>query len=569
MFRPKTNYTKSGRINIAYQVLGSGDRDLVYIPGWISNIDMIWNCPQLANFLVELGKTVRVILFDKRGTGLSDRVSDLSTLEERMDDIRAVMDAVNSSKAILFGHSEGGSVSALFSATYPHRTIAMITFGVFAKRRWSEDYPWAPTDEERQDVYDMIENHWGGGEMNLASLAPSMKDDKAFMDWLASYFRSGASPSAALALTKMNTQIDIRNILETISVPTLLLYRTNDIDVKIEEGKYMQENITGSKFVEFPGDDHLFWAGDSESVLKEMVSFINNDCEQKGYEKFLSTLLKLKLQHDKISNTNDNNQSEQLEQFVKIIDDKVKQYRGNIVNIRNNNITTATFTGPSKALHCALEIQRTSKLYDISISQGLHIGEVILTKNNELKGRSLEITDKLLEHAKANQILTTSTINNLLSGSGLVFDPYGIISNKGNKKLDILLVKDITEVEDNNENNEDQLVFSEHVPKNYSLLEDVLQSIENNLTDENFSIKTLSRELGVSERQLQRKIKLTTNKSPNNLIRSVRLHKSKELIIQESLSVKESAYRCGFSSVSYFSKCFKEEFGQLPSSYSK
>lgn len=570
MFRPKTKYTKSGRINIAYQVLGSGERDLVYIPGWVSNIDMIWNCPQLASFLTELGKTVRVILFDKRGTGLSDRVSDLSTLEERMDDIRAVMDAVNSKKAILFGHSEGGSVSALFSATYPHRTIAMITFGVFAKRRWSEDYPWAPTDEERKDVYDMIENHWGGGEMNLASLAPSMKDDKQFMEWLASYFRSGASPNAALALTKMNTQIDIRNILSTISVPTLLLYRTNDIDVKVEEGKYMQENIPGSQFIEFPGDDHLFWAGDSVSVLKAMVNFIKNDCIQKGYDKFLSTLLKLKFSPS-INEAHLKENKHSISDFTKIIKDKVKQYRGHIVNEKNanSNITTATFSGPSKALHCALEIQRTFKLYDINVSQGIHIGEVILTNTNELEGISLDITKKILELAKPNQILTTSTINNLLSGSGLIFDPYGVISNKENRKLDILLVKDITVVDQPQSSKEEPLFFSEHIPKNYSLLEDVLQIIENHLTDENFSIKTISRELGVSERQLQRKIKLTTNKSPNNLIRSVRLHKSKELIIQENMSIKESAYRSGFSSLSYFSKCFKEEFGQIPSSYLK
>ena len=159
MIKPATQYTKSGCINIAYQVIGSGPVDLVYIPGWVSNIDWMWACPELVEFLTELGKIARVILFDKRGTGLSDRVVELSTLEERMDDIRAVMDAVDSKKAVLFGHSEGGSVSALFAATYPNRTISLITFGVFAKRRYSPEYPWAPTDEERQRVYDMIENH--------------------------------------------------------------------------------------------------------------------------------------------------------------------------------------------------------------------------------------------------------------------------------------------------------------------------------------------------------------------------------------------------------------------------
>jgi len=234
--KPNTLYTKSGRINIAYQVFGAGEMDLVYIPGWVSNIDLMWSCPELVSFLEALGKISRVILFDKRGTGLSDRMVELSTLEERMDDIRAVMDAVDSEKAILFGHSEGGSASALFAATYPSRTIALITFGAFAKRRYSPDYPWAPTDEERQGVYDMIENCWGGGEMNLSDLAPSKANDKTFMDWLANYFRSGASPSAALVLTRMNTQVDIIGILPSINVPTLMMQRVKDIDVKIEEG---------------------------------------------------------------------------------------------------------------------------------------------------------------------------------------------------------------------------------------------------------------------------------------------------------------------------------------------
>ncbi|WP_050813280.1 alpha/beta fold hydrolase [Aquimarina agarivorans] len=165
--KPDTRYTKSASINIAYQVFGSGTIDLVYIPGWVSNIDLMWACPELVSFLQQLGKIARVILFDKRGTGLSDRVVEFPTLEERMDDIRAVMDAVGSKKAALFGHSEGGSVSALFAATYPNRILALIAFGIFAKRISVPDYPWAPTNEERQKVYDMIENNWGSGAMNL------------------------------------------------------------------------------------------------------------------------------------------------------------------------------------------------------------------------------------------------------------------------------------------------------------------------------------------------------------------------------------------------------------------
>jgi pimeloyl-ACP methyl ester carboxylesterase/AraC-like DNA-binding protein len=398
--KPATQYTKHSGLNIAYQVFGSGPIDLVYIPGWVSNIDMMWACPELVNFLLELGKMARVILFDKRGTGLSDRIVELSTLEERMDDIRAVMDAVGSQKAVLFGHSEGGSVSALFAATYPNRTISLITFGIFAKRRYAPDYPWAPTDEERQVVYDMIENSWGSGEMNLESLAPSKAGDKIFMDWLANYFRSGASPSAAMVLTKMNTAVDIIDMLGFIKVPTLLLQRIDDIDVKIEEGRFIAERIKGSRFVALEGNDHLFWVGDTQVILNEMRAFITNVNPVKSYEERLNT--------------------------------------------------------------------------------------------------------------------TPDELNRV------------------------------------------------RLPHNDSFLENILRIIDNHLSNELFGVNMLCRELGTSERQLQRKLKAITNKSPNQLISSVRLHRAKELILGRRHNISEIAFQTGFSNPSYFSKSFKKEFGLSP-----
>ena len=560
--KPTTKYTKSGRINIAYQVFGSGNKDLVYIPGWISNIDLIWDCPPLVLFFTQLSKVARIILFDKRGTGLSDRVSDLSSLEERMDDIRAVMDAVESDKAILFGHSEGGSVSALFSATYPQRTAGLITFGVFAKRKWSEDYPWAPTDDERQKVYDMIDEHWGSGEMDLESLAPSMKDNKQFMDWLARYFRSGASPNAALALTKMNTQIDIRDILPTISVPTLLIYRTHDIDVKIEEGRYIAKEIPGAKFIELSGNDHLFWAGDSKKVIQHMIHFIENDCTQKKYDKVLSTILKLKIfpreaHAEKSPLENDIS-------FEDRIEETVHQYLGNILEVKGAYFT-ATFAGPSKAVHCAIDIQNMARLFNLEVSQGLHIGEISLLNQENETGITIEITKKILDNAKPNQILVTNTINSLLSGGDLAFTPYGNLTFNIVKEINILLLDEIHEDELADADAVPEMHFLEHVPKNHSLLENVMQSIENHITDESYNIQKLSQDVGISTRQLQRKIKAITNKSPNTLIRSVRLHKAKELIIQDKRSVKEAAFQTGFNSLSYFSTSFKKEFGISPS----
>ena len=273
--KPKTEYTKSGEFNIAYQVIGDGPVDIIYIPGWVSNIDMMWAEPRLAAFLTRLTIFSRLILFDKRGTGLSDRTDEYSTLEERMEDINAVMHATNSVKAFLFSHSEGGSVSLLYSLKYPARTLGVIGFGIFAKRRYSIDYPWAPTDEEREVSNKLIENNWAHGNLaELKSLVPSLADDTQFMDWLAGYLRSGASPKAALILHKQCTQIDVTGILDDIKVPVLLLFRKGDIEIVVEEGRYLKERIPNSKLVEFKGNDHLFWTGDTYPILAEMEQFV-------------------------------------------------------------------------------------------------------------------------------------------------------------------------------------------------------------------------------------------------------------------------------------------------------
>jgi pimeloyl-ACP methyl ester carboxylesterase/AraC-like DNA-binding protein len=273
--RPKTKYTKRGHFNIAYQVIGEGPIDILYIPGWVSNIDMMWTEPRLAAFLTRLSLFSRLIIFDKRGTGLSDRSDEYSTMDERMDDINAVLDATNSERAFLFSHSEGGSVSLLFSLKYNLRTLGVIGFGIFAKRRYSKDYPWAPTVEEREVSNKLIEDNWAHGNLDgLRSLVPSLAHDNGFMDWLASYLRSGASPKAAINLHKQCAQIDVTGILSSIKVPTLLLFRKDDIEILVEEGRYLTEQIPNSKLVEFRGKDHLFWTGDTYPVLAEIEEFV-------------------------------------------------------------------------------------------------------------------------------------------------------------------------------------------------------------------------------------------------------------------------------------------------------
>lgn len=543
--KPITQYTKSGRVNIAYQVFGEGSKDIVYIPGWISNIDWMWLCPELVDFLTELGKFARVILFDKRGTGLSDRVVELSTLEERMDDIRAVMDAVNSEQAILFGHSEGGSVSALFAATYPNRTVGLITFGIFAKRRYAPDYPWAPTDEQRQEVYDMIENCWGSGEMNLANLAPSKADDKVFMDWLANYFRSGASPSAALVLTRMNTQVDIIDILPSINVPTLMLQRTNDIDVKIEEGRFIAERIKDAKFVEFDGDDHLFWAGNTQEVLDEMIPFIKTLKPLKDNKQKLLTIVVAKVcasQSQLSGNSLVTLNPEQVDQQL------IQKYRGTL-RWRENNTFTITFEGPNKAIQCCFDLQAAVQALNMQLKVGIHTGECLIVNDEIVETQAILKAKQIQQLAQENQILVSQTIKNILPTKGLSFSKANIPPSEHLLPALFLVENPYSEPF--------KLSKSYHysLQKNGFLLERVMECINNNLNNEQFGVETLCQHTGHSERQLQRKLKAITNKSPNQLIRSVRLHRAKELLLKKSETIAEIAFQTGFTNPSYFSKC--------------
>ncbi len=546
--KPETKYTKSGDVNIAYQVFGSGSIDLVYIPGWVSNIDWMWTCPELVDFLQELGKMARVILFDKRGTGLSDRIMKFPTLEERMDDIRAVMDAVDSQKAVLFGHSEGGSVSALFAATYPNRTISLVTFGIFAKRKYAPEYPWAPTDEERQEVYDMIENNWGSGEMNLESLAPSKANDKVFMDWLASYFRSGASPSAAMMLTKMNTQVDIIDILGSIKVPTLILQRTHDIDVKIEEGRFIAKRIPEAKFVEFEGSDHLFWTGNTEAILKEMKSFILDLRPELIYEKQLFTIMVGRLLSSGLNNP----------EHEALIRQYAKQYKGNIIDY-NSQTFTITFEGPSKAVRCSMDLADAIKSLNAQLAIGIHIKECFV--RNCICEETEDFAATIFKQPVPGQIILTQTVKNLLVGVGVSFTSYNAMFETETGES-LLLFK--VDKELRHDIQSDKINYT-RLPKNHSFLKKVLQNINNHLSNDYFGVEMLCKEVGVSERQLQRKLKAITNKSPNQLISSVRLQRAKELILSQQNTISEIAFQTGFSSPSYFSKCFKKEFDISPS----
>jgi class 3 adenylate cyclase len=428
----ETRYAKSGDVNIAYQVVGEGKLDLVCVLGWISNVELAWEEPNLARFLTRLSSFARLILFDKRGTGLSDRVSlsELPTLEMRMDDVRAVMDAAESDRAALFGVSEGGPMCLLFAATYPERTVALVTCGTYVKRIWSPDYPWAPTPEERQRFYDAIEHEWGQ-ELGLDTLAPSMQDDPAIRRWLETYVRRSASPGAALALAKMNTQIDVRHVLSAVKVPALIMHRTGDRDSNVEEGRYIAERIPGARFVELEGADHLPWIGDQDSVLDEIGEFLTGVRPIHEPDRILATVLFTDIvgSTERAAALGDRAWRDLLERHHEVVRRQLERFRGREIDTAGDGFLAA-FDGPARAIRSACAIRDAVRELGLELRAGLHTGECEVL-GEKLAGVAVHTGARVAGWAGPGEVLVSSTVKDLVAGSGIEFEDRGITELKG------------------------------------------------------------------------------------------------------------------------------------------
>lgn len=429
---PETKYAKSGGVNIAYQVVGSGRLDLVYVMGWVSNLDYFWEEPQFARLLNRLASFARLILFDKRGTGLSDRVPDsaLPTLEQRMDDVRAVMDAAGSERAALFGVSEGGPMSALFAATYPARTTALVMYGSYAKRVWSPDYPWAPTPEQRQKFFSLIEEGWGG-VVDAATLAPSVANNERFKEWWAAYLRRSASPGAALALAHMNTQIDIRPVLPSIRVPTLVIHRSGDLDIDVGGSRYMGQQIPGAKYVELPGDDHLPWVGDQDAILDEVEEFLTGVRRGPDADRVLATVLFVDIvgSTERAAALGDRRWRDLLDGYYAQVRRDLTRFRGREVDTAGDGVL-ATFDGPARAVRCACEITRGVQSLGMEVRAGLHTGECEII-GDRVGGIAVHIGARVAALAAAREVLVSNTVKDLVAGSGIRFEDRGSHELKG------------------------------------------------------------------------------------------------------------------------------------------
>jgi pimeloyl-ACP methyl ester carboxylesterase len=424
-------YADSDGLQIAYEVFGTGPRDLVLVHGWVTNVELIWEHPRVARALERLASFCRVINFDKRGTGLSDRVpvDRLPTLEERMDDVRAVMDAAGSSRTVLLGHSEGGPMSVLFAAAYPERVEGLVLYGTFATRLRHEDYPWAPTPEERERHVRAVKEGWGG-VVHLAELAPGVADDEEFREWWARYLRSSASPAAAAALTSMNSEVDVRSVLPTIHVPTLVIHRAGDLRTDVGGARWLAGQIPDARYVELPGEDHLIWA-DPDPIIDLVEEFITGVPPTAVPDRVLLTVLftDVVASTERLAELGDEAWRQVLDRHDETVRRYLRRYHGREIATTGDGFL-ALFDGPARAVRCAQAIAETVVSLGLEIRAGIQTGEVEL-RGDDVGGLAVHVAARIAALASAGEVLTSATVRDLTSGSGIVFEGRGTSELKG------------------------------------------------------------------------------------------------------------------------------------------
>ena len=427
---PETRYARSGDVNIAYQVVGDAPRDLVLVPGWVSNIEVFWEEPACARFLERLASFTLLILFDKRGTGLSDRVSDLPNLETRMDDVRAVMDAVGSERAALLGYSEGGPMCALFAATHPLRTAALIMQGSYARRTWAPDYPWGPTPEALEEWMAACQRDWGG-PVGLDQRWPSAAHDERVRQWWARLLRMGASPGANRALQQMNAEMDVRHVLPAIRVPTLILHSVGDRVFAAAGGHFIAQRIPGAKFVELPGRDHLAWGEDADAIVDEIEEFLTGVRHGPEPDRVLATVLFTDIvgATERAAALGDRRWRNLLEQHHSLVRRELGRFRGREVDTTGDGFL-ATFDGPARAVRCARAVCDGVRPLGLEVRAGLHTGEVGLL-HDKISGLAAHIGARVAAAAGPGEVLVSSTVKDLVAGSGLRFQDRGRQTLKG------------------------------------------------------------------------------------------------------------------------------------------
>jgi pimeloyl-ACP methyl ester carboxylesterase len=431
MVQPKTRYARSDGASVAYQVVGDGPRDLVFTQGFVSNVDLWWEMPTAVRIFERLASFSRLILWDKRGTGLSDPADRVPTLDERVRDLTAVMEAAGSERAALFGISEGGPMSLLFAATHPERTSALVLYGTSPRFGVARDWPWGWQPDEFQGWMDDIDRAWGDGAM-AEVFAPTYADNEWFRQSWGRFLRSGASPAMGRAVLEAAREVDCRDILPAVRVPTLILHRRGDRIVRVEGSRYMAERIPGARLVEFPGDDHTYTVGDTESIVDEIEEFLTGVRPGRTPDRVLATVLFTDIvgSTERAAQLGDHGWRELLAAHDAAVRRELKAFGGNEVNWTGDGFL-ATFVAPSAAVRCAGAIRHAVGRLGLDVRAGLHTGECELLNGGQVGGLAVHIGARIAALAGPGQILVSSTVRDLITGSGIGLADAGTHVLKG------------------------------------------------------------------------------------------------------------------------------------------
>ena len=426
----QTRYAKSGDLNIAYQLFGSGDANLVVIPGWASNVENIWTVPEIAEFATRLAEFARVIVLDRRGTGLSDPVVDPPTLEERMDDVRAVLDSAGWKRAAIWGISEGGPMAMTFAATYPDRVHALILYGTFARFSQADDYPFGYPAEANAKWLSSIESIWGTGILSR-SFAPSKAADAETMRNLARLERLAMSPGTARKLFTLQTEFDVRHVLPAIRVPTLILHRKDDLPIRVQNGRYLAQHIRDAKYVEMEGADHLAWVGDMDSVVAEVREFVTGERATPEPDRVLTTILFCDIVDStaRAAELGDHGWKQLQSRFHSLADEKLRHFRGRKLDTAGDGLYAA-FDGPARAVRCGVALAHGVGALGVRLRVGVHTGECEVL-GDKYSGIAVHLGARIAALAKPGEVLVSSTVKDLVAGSGLRFEDRGDHSLKG------------------------------------------------------------------------------------------------------------------------------------------
>jgi pimeloyl-ACP methyl ester carboxylesterase len=426
----ETRYAKSGELNIAYQEFGAGDLRLVLIPGWASHVENIWTLREFAAFGAKLAQFARVIVLDRRGTGLSDPVANPPTLEERMDDVRAVIDAAGWERAVIWGISEGGPMAMMFAATYPDRVQALVLYGTFARFTRADDYPDGMPQEVNERWMAGLERAWGSGEPSR-QFAPSLVTDAAVMRNLARLERMAMSPGTARKLFGLLAETDVRHVLPAIRVPTLILHRAGDQPVRVGNARYLAGRIAGAKYVELPGDDHLLWLGDVDVLLGEVRQFLTGERAAPESDRILTTILFCDIADStrRAAELGDHEWKELLLRFYALAEDKLRHFRGRLLDTAGDGLFAA-FDGPARAVRCGAALADEAQSIGLQLRVGVHTGECEVF-GDKYSGIAVHLGARVAAAAEPGQVLVTSTVKDLVAGSGLQFGDLGLRTLKG------------------------------------------------------------------------------------------------------------------------------------------